>query len=85
MWNDKRTYDLLLSYATTYPDHARKLVYQMLDEHLPQAHRRAYAEVVRALQLLRAAGPVEELLQVVSDIKATYRRRSLLMGMVGGM
>ena len=85
LWNDKRTYDLLLSYATTYPDHARKLVYQMLDEHLPQAHRRAYAEVVRALQLLRAAGPVEELLQVVSDIKATYRRRSLLMGMVGGM
>ncbi len=82
LYNCLVTYDLLLGYASRYPGRARRLVYQLLDAHLPHADMRSYAEVVRAVLLLRAAGPVEEFTHVVSDIKANYRRRSNLMGML---
>ncbi len=82
LYNCLVTYDLLVRYASRYPGRARRLVYQLLDAHLPHADKRSYAEVVRAVLLLRAAGPVEEFTHVVSDIKANYRRRSNLLGML---
>ena len=78
-------YDLLLRHATRYPERARQLVYALLDEHLPQAHKRSYAEVVRAVQLLRATGAVEQFAHIMQDIRTRHRRRSKLLGMLAGV
>ncbi len=78
-------YDLLLRHADRYPELARRLAYTLLDEHLPQAQARSYREVVRAVQLLRATGAVEEFARVMHDIRTNYRRRSKLLGMLAGV
>lgn len=79
---DQSTYAFFLAHGKDYPERAKHLAYQLLDDHLPHADNRRYRAVIEALRLLRVAAPPEEFLHVVSDIRANYRRRRNLMGML---
>jgi len=67
---------------TLLPELASQVVVNALPEYLSEAKERNYAVVVRLLQLLKKVGPPEVFLREVDKIKAKYRRRSKLMGMM---